>query len=215
MTTWSSSPDDWAHGASVPDPVWCPGEISRNEWLVRRELTQYPRSWRERYGEELVTTTIEVLDAEEFSGRRLPREVRADLRRGARAQWRRLRSHRFRTFWWQVAGGDARRIDRWYGRDLLLHPHWARRLVVEVGMTLGAVAGVMGVVALGYDFDAVFRLWSIVTALLLWPAVVLSDTRMMRKLRERRLASLGFSRGGVPVEWLPPPPEPPRTLPSP
>ena len=50
----------------MPDPVWCPGEIPRNEWLVRRELTKYPRSWRERHGEELVTTTIEVLDADGF-----------------------------------------------------------------------------------------------------------------------------------------------------
>ena len=69
--------------------------------------------------------------------------------------------------------------------------------------------------AFGGDVGIVVRLWSIWVAFLILAGGWLGDIRMMGRVRVRRLASIGFSPGGVPVEWLPPPPEPPEALPSP
>jgi hypothetical protein len=164
-------------------------------------------SWRQLHGEELVATTMEVLDAQGRSGSRLPWRLHVDLRLGAF----RRRAAAWPTFWvwnwWVFTGLGFDRIDRWRARDCDLdHVLAGRWAVLLFAVFLFVPRPTHGWPYLALDWGIV-ALVVLVVAINMWRSAT-GALKVRRRTKAARLAAFGFTLGGVPYEWLPgrPPP---------
>lgn len=171
----------------------------RHEHRLRRALRYYPRHYRERHGEEIVATALELADPADPASLRT--QYRDLVRAGLATRWRERppmgRWLLYRLF-------DVRvpfRYRMWARDDLLGRRYWLRRgvsllalhLAVAVPLCLLPPRPTVDLFGLSMDRTAIMA----TVALLL----VLTSLPTTGRYRRRMLDKHDFHHDGTPVRW--------------